>query len=145
MPTNTEGFEYFRAVPTGGERIAEAEATADDAVPVDPDTLDFEPVETPEGWTFPGAERFWRSDDEARFHARTARGRASRAYANYVNALPVPDPTPGQMALADHREALAAFIADGGTEAQAAAFPHLLDTYKSRSGYELYELHKRNR
>lgn len=140
-----QGFEYFRTFPTVAERIAEAEAKADDAVPADPDTLDFEPVETSTGWTFPGAERSWRSPEEARFAARTARGRASRAYANYVNAVPVPEPTAGQIALADHHEALAAFIADGGTEAQAAAFPHLLDTYKTRSGYELYELHKRNR
>ncbi|MGX5718352.1 hypothetical protein [Arthrobacter sp. MAHUQ-56] len=140
-----QGFEYFRALPTGAERIAEAEAKTDDAVPVDPDTLDFEPVETPQGWTFPGAERSWRSPEEARYAARTARGQATRAYANYVNALPVPEPTAGQIALADHREALAAFISDGGTEAQAAAFPHLLDTYKTRSGYDAWVQHKRNR
>lgn len=145
MTTNTEDFEYFRSLPTGAERIAETEVSADDTAPVDPARLSFDPVETEAGWTFPGAERSWRSREEARLAGRTARGQASRAYANYANALPVAELTAGQIALADHREALAAFIADGGTEAQAVACPHLLDAYKTRSGHEEYELYKRNR
>lgn len=145
MTANTEGFEYFRSFPTAAERIAEAEASAGDAPPPDPDTLDFEPVETSAGWTFPGAERSWRSREESRIAGDRARGETARAYANYVNALPVEQLTPGQIALAYHREALAAFIDDGGTEAQAVAYPHLLDRYKVRSGREAYEEYKRSR
>jgi len=145
MTANDQGFEYFRSFPTAAERIAEAEANAGGVPPLDPDTLDFDPVETSAGWTFPGAERAWRSRDEARTAGGTARANAGRAYANYVNALPAEQFTPGQLALAEHREALAAFVDDGGTEAQAAAYPHLLDRYKVRSGHEEYQQFKRNR
>lgn len=140
-----EGFEYFKLPPTAAQRIPEAEANTDDAPVPDPDTLSFDPVETEAGWTFPSAKRSWRSSEEARIAGNRARGLAARAYANYVNAQPVQELTPGQIALANHLEALTAFIEDGGTEAQAVAFPHLLDTYKVRSGYEEYELSKRNR
>lgn len=142
---NTKGFEYFRSFPTAAERIAEADASTDDVPPLDPDTLDFEPVETATGWTFPGAERLWRSREESRIAGDRARGEAARSYANYINAVPAVPLTAGQLALVDHREALTAFIDDGGTEAQAVAYPHLLDRYKARNGHEEYEQHKRSR
>lgn len=145
MTTNTEDFEYFQKLPTAAERIAEADASADKTPPLDPATIDFDPVETAEGWTFAGAERFYRGREEARAMGQRARADAGRAFANYANALPVERLTPGQIALENHREALAAFIEDGGTEAQAAAFPNLLDRYKTRNGHEQYEEYKRNR
>lgn len=144
MTANDQGFEYFKLPPTFAERIAEAEANSDQGPVPDPATLNFDPVETDAGWTFPGAGRAWRSDDEAKIFAYRARAQAGRDYANYVNALPVPELTAGQEALQDHREALAAFIEDGGTEAQAAAFPHLLERYRT-NGFQEYEQYKRNR
>lgn len=141
----SNNFEYFQKLPGGAEHLAEAEANAGDVPPPDPATIDFDPVETEAGWTFQGADRVWRGREEARAMGQRARANAGRAYANHVNALPEPQLTPGQIALATHREALAAFIEDGGTEAQAAAWPHLLDRYQPRSGYEEYQQHKQNR
>jgi hypothetical protein len=143
-----DGYEYFLSPKSGKDYIAEAEAASDSTPPPIPSSLCFDPVEiSPDRWRVPNDTRVFRTQDDARRAGLTARARAERAYANYVNALPVVQKTPGQVAAAEYEDAKAQAIAAGVTpdawenspEVRAA---HLPD---NRSGAELWEEYKRKR
>jgi hypothetical protein len=141
-------YEHFRPMKSGKEYIAEAEAAADSTPPPHPDSLNFDPVETsPDQWQVPNDPRVYRTRDEARRAGLTARAKADRAYANYVNALPVPTKTAGQEVAEDYEAAKARALSEGvapelwdnSPEVRAAYLPD------NRTGAQLWEEYKRTK
>lgn len=114
--TNDDRHDYFRRLKSGAELIAETEAKSDPTPPPHPDSLNFDPVETSPGrWQLPNDARVFRSSDDARRAGLTARAQAHREYANYVNALPSPEKTPGQEAAEEYAAAKAKAFSEGVT------------------------------
>lgn len=143
-----DGYEYFRRVKSGAEHIAEIEARTDPTPPPHPETLEFDPVETSPGlWQVPNDARAFRTSADARRAGLTARAKAHREYANYVNALPAPEMTPGQEAGEEYEAAKAKALSEGVTPDAWENSPEVRAAYlpDSRSGAELWEEYKRNR
>jgi len=141
-------YDHFRPRKSGKEYIAEAEAASDSTPPPRPEDLSFDPVEiNPGRWRVPNDARVFRTRDEARLAGLTAQAKAERAYANYVNALPVPKKTAGQEVAEDYEAAKARALSEGvapelwdnSPEVRAAYIPD------SRTGAQLWEEYKRNK
>lgn len=141
-------YDHFRPLKSGAEHIADVEAASDSTPPLDPATLNWDPVPLgSDRWKAPNDARVFRSEDEARRAGQTARGRAERDYANYVNALIVPDKTPGQVKAEEYEEARAKALADGVSPDAWNNSPDVRAQYlpDSRTGAELWEEHKRTK
>lgn len=141
-------YDHFRPLKSGVEYLAEAEAAADSTPPPHPGSLNFDPTETSPGrWQVPNDPRVYRTRDDARRAGLTARAKADRAYANYVNALPVPKKTPGQLAAEEYEAAKAEALSKGVTLDAWENSPKVRAEYQpdSRSGAELWEEHKRKK
>ena len=90
---------------------------------------------------------FFRTRDEARLAGNAAFAKAEREYANYENALPVPEKTPGQEAGEQYEAAKARALSEDVTPDAWENSPEVLAEYlpNSRSGAELWEEYKRNK
>lgn len=143
-----DNYEYFQTRKSGAEYIAEAEAAADPTPPPSPESLNFDPIETiPGRWQVPNDHRIFRTRDEARRAGLTARAKAERNYANYENALPSPEQSPGQEAAEAYESARARAMSEGVSAEAWTNSPEVRAEYlpDGRSGAELWEQYKRSK
>lgn len=141
-------YDHFRPLKSGADHLADAAASAGrDTPPPHPYTLNFSPVEVGEGyWKLPNDHHVYRGEAEARKAAARAEGDAKRAYASYVNALPVPTKTRGQELHEAYEAAKAKALSEGVTREAWEASAELRAAYfDTRTGAELMQEHKRNR
>lgn len=143
-----DNWEYFRAQKPGIEYIAEAETVADPTPPPNPESMNFDPIETSPGrWQVPNHHRVFRTRDEARRAGLTARAKAERNYANYANALPSPERTPGREVADAYESAKARALSEGVRPEAWTNSPEVRAEYlpDSRTGAEIWEQYKRSK